>query len=116
MWDSWSNSDNSLNRRASEVLEAKAKVQLHHHKTQHEIFDLIRIAINDKSNPLKVAQTRLKALTRRPDLKLCRDNAHVRLVDEVKFKIPLQLYIVNYKMLSHGTSSYLGQSRILKET
>lgn len=89
VWDSWSNSNNSLNRRASEVLEAKAKVQLHLHKTQQEIFDvekhidLIRKAINDKSNPLKVAQTRLEARAHRPDLELCRDNAHVRLVDEV---------------------------------
>lgn len=78
-----------MNRRASEVLEAKAKVQLHLHKTQQEIFDvekhidLIRKAINDKSNPLKVAQTRLEARAHRPDLELCRDNAHVRLVDEV---------------------------------
>lgn len=62
VWDCWSNSNNSLNRRASEVMEAKSKVQLHLHKTQQEIFDvekhidMLRKAINDKSNPLKVAQ------------------------------------------------------------
>lgn len=89
VWDSWSNSNNSLNRRASEVMEAKSKVQLHLHKTQQEIFDvekhieMLRKAINDKSNPLKVAQTRLEARSHRPDLELCRDNAHVRLVEEV---------------------------------
>jgi len=89
VWDCWSNSNNSLNRRASEVMEAKSKVQLHLHKTQQEIFDvekhidLLRKAINDKSNPLKVAQTRLEARAYRPDLELCRDNAHVRLVEEV---------------------------------
>jgi tektin-3 len=89
VWDCWSNSNNSLNRRASEVMEAKSKVQLHLHKTQQEIFDvekqidMLRKAINDKSNPLKVAQTRLEARGHRPDLELCRDNAHVRLVEEV---------------------------------
>jgi tektin-3 len=89
VWDAWSNSNNSLNRRASEVMEAKSKVQLHLHKTQQEIFDvekhidMLRKAINDKSNPLKVAQTRLEARSHRPDLELCRDNAHVRLVEEV---------------------------------
>lgn len=89
VWDCWSNSNNSLNRRASEVMEAKSKVQLHLHKTQQEIFDvekqidMLRKAMNDKSNPLKVAQTRLEARGHRPDLELCRDNAHVRLVEEV---------------------------------
>lgn len=48
-------------------MEAKSKVQLHLHKVQQEIFDvekqieMLRKAINDKSNPLKVAQTRLEA-------------------------------------------------------
>lgn len=89
VWDCWSNTNNSLNRRASEVMEAKSKVQLHLHKTQQEIFDvekqidMLRKAINDKSNPLRVAQTRLEARSHRPDLELCRDNAHVRLVEEV---------------------------------
>lgn len=89
IWDCWSNTNNSLNRRASEVMEAKSKVQLHLHKTQQEIFDvekhidLLRKAINDKANPLKVAQSRLEARGHRPDLELCRDNAHVRLIGEV---------------------------------
>lgn len=70
-------------------MEAKSKVQLHLHKVQQEIFDvekhieILRKAINDKSNPLKVAQTRLEARAHRPDLELCRDNAHTRLIEEV---------------------------------
>ncbi|CAM6032023.1 unnamed protein product, partial [Sphagnum compactum] len=78
IWDCWSNSNNSLNKRASETMEAKSKVQLHLHKTQQEIFDvekhidLLRKAVSDKSNPLKVAQTRLEARSHRPGMEVCR--------------------------------------------
>jgi tektin-3 len=93
------------------MMEAKSKVQLHLHKvktllmltlrgpvnkfffnspqTQQEIFDveknieLIRKCIHDKSDPLKVAQTRLEARIHRPGIELCRDNAHLRLIEEV---------------------------------
>jgi tektin-3 len=71
------------------MMEAKSKVQLHLHKTQQEIFDveknieLLRKAIHDKVNPLKVAQTRLEARIHRPEIELCRDNAHLHLIDEV---------------------------------
>lgn len=79
VWDCWSNSNNSLNKRSSEMMEAKNRVQLHLHKTQQEIFDiekhiaLLRKAIQDKSNPLKVAQTRLEARSHRTHgLEMCR--------------------------------------------
>lgn len=58
--------------------EAKSKMQLHLHQVQQEIFDmekhiaLLRKAIDDKSNPLKVAQTRLEARSHRPGLELCK--------------------------------------------
>ncbi|XP_001851055.2 tektin-3 isoform X1 [Culex quinquefasciatus] len=89
VWDCWSNTNNAFNNRSSEMLEAKSKMQLHLHKTQQEIFDvekhieLLRKAINDKSNPMKVAQTRLEARAHRPGIEMCRDNAHLRLVEEV---------------------------------
>lgn len=89
VWDHWSNTNNSLNRRAAEMSEAKSKVQQHLHKVQQEIFDLekhmqlIRKAIEDKSNPLKVAQTRLEARTHREGLELCKDFAQLRIVQEV---------------------------------
>jgi hypothetical protein len=53
-------------------------------QVQQEIFDveknmeLLRKAIMDKSNPLKVAHTRLEARTHRRDIELCRDNAQTR--------------------------------------
>uniref|UniRef100_A0A1B6C9Y6 Tektin n=1 Tax=Clastoptera arizonana TaxID=38151 RepID=A0A1B6C9Y6_9HEMI len=90
IWNGWNNTNSALSRRATETLEAKNKLQMHLHKVQQEIFDveksieLIRKAIMDKSNPLKVAQTRLEARAHRRDIELCRDGAHLRLVQEVK--------------------------------
>lgn len=98
IWDCWSCTNNSLNKRSSETMEAKSKMQLHLHKvisaryqleslsqlfyyqfqTQQEIFDvekhidLLRKAINDKANPLRVAQTRLEARSHRPGMEVCR--------------------------------------------
>jgi len=40
-------------------------------------------ALRDKGPPLKVAQTRLEARAHRPDVELCRDPPHLRLVEEV---------------------------------
>ena len=39
--------------------------------------------IRDKEAPLKVAQSRLEARTHRPDMELCRDPPHHRIVEEV---------------------------------
>ncbi|XP_022901366.1 tektin-3-like [Onthophagus taurus] len=90
IWDQWSNTNNALARRAAEQLETKSKIQMHLHKIQQEIFDieknleLLRKAILDKSNPMKVAMTRLEARTHRKEIELCRDMAQDRLVTEVK--------------------------------
>lgn len=90
IWDSWSNTNNALARRAAETLEAKSKLQMHLHKVQQEIFDveknieLLRKAILDKSNPLKVAHTRLEARSHRLNIELCRDYAQDSLVKEVQ--------------------------------
>uniref|UniRef100_A0A6P7G6D6 Tektin n=1 Tax=Diabrotica virgifera virgifera TaxID=50390 RepID=A0A6P7G6D6_DIAVI len=57
---------------------------------QQEIFDLeknielLKKAIVDKSNPMRVAQTRLEARSHRKEIELCRDTAQDRLVYEVK--------------------------------
>ncbi|XP_017783549.1 PREDICTED: tektin-3-like isoform X2 [Nicrophorus vespilloides] len=89
IWDSWSVTNNALARRAAEMLEAKSKIQMHLAKIQQEIFEmeknieLLRKAILDKSNPMKVAQTRLEARTHRKEVELCRDMAQDRLVKEV---------------------------------
>ncbi|XP_053947551.1 tektin-3 isoform X2 [Anastrepha ludens] len=90
VWDHWSNTNNALDRRAQEMNESKNKIQLHLHKVQQELFDLekhiflIQKAIQDKSSPLKVAQTRLEARTHREGIELCKDWAQLRLVQEVQ--------------------------------
>lgn len=35
IWDSWSNTNNALARRAAETLEVKNKLQMHLHKVQN---------------------------------------------------------------------------------
>lgn len=78
IWDAWSGTNNALNKRSSEICEAKNKMQLHLHKTTQEIFDiernidLLRQAIQMKSDPLKVAQTRLEARGHRTGIEQCK--------------------------------------------
>ncbi|XP_016144519.1 tektin-3-like [Sinocyclocheilus grahami] len=48
------------------------------------LIEALKKAIRDKENPLKVAQTRLEERSRRPNVELCRDNPHHRLVTEVR--------------------------------
>lgn len=65
-------------KRSTEMADAKDKVQLHLQKIQQEAFsverliELLRKAIQDKSDPLKVAQTRLEARSHRSGLELCK--------------------------------------------
>ena len=96
IWDAWSNTNNALAYRSSELLEAKNKLQQHLQKVQQEIFDveknleLMRKAIADKSHVLRVAHTRLEARMHRPDLELCRDYAHISLqmeIDEINHQV-----------------------------
>lgn len=60
------------------MCEAKNSIQLHLHRTQQEIFDiernidLIRKAIQNKANPLRVAQTRLEARGHRAGIEQCK--------------------------------------------
>ncbi|XP_034119582.1 tektin-3 [Drosophila sulfurigaster albostrigata] len=90
VWDFWNNTNNALDRRSQEMAGAKNRVQLHLQKVQQELFDmekhlfLLQKAIQDKSNPLKVAQTRLEARSHREGMELCKDTAHDRLVQEVQ--------------------------------
>lgn len=110
MWETWTNTNNALTRRTSELLEAKNQLQQHLHKVianykidhfrqlkksfnfqvQQEIFDveknieILRKSIADKSYALKVAHTRLEARLHRPEIELCRDYAHVSLQREIE--------------------------------
>ena len=50
---------------------------------QEKHIQQLKKGIRDKENPLKVAQSRLEARTHRPDVELCRDPPHHRIVEEV---------------------------------
>uniref|UniRef100_A0A1A9X591 Tektin n=1 Tax=Glossina brevipalpis TaxID=37001 RepID=A0A1A9X591_9MUSC len=90
VWDYWSNTNNALDRRVQEMAESKNKIQLHLHKVQQELFDLekhiflLQKAVQDKANPLKVAQTRLESRSHREGVELCKDYAQLRLIQEVQ--------------------------------
>ncbi|XP_014248255.1 tektin-3-like [Cimex lectularius] len=90
IWNCWNDTNAALARRSNEVLEVKNRLQLHLHKVQQEIFDieksleLLRKAIMDKTNPMKVAHTRLEARAHRKDIELCKDFAQNRLIQEVQ--------------------------------
>ena len=107
MWSHWNNTNMSFQQRITESNDAHNKLQSHLSKTMQEIYDqekhieALKKAIRDKGAPLKVAQangnisqliffadtqvsqTRLEARTHRPDVELCRDPPHHRLVEEV---------------------------------
>ena len=90
MWSHWNNTNMTFQQRISESTDAHNKLQSHLSKTMQEIYDQekhiesLKQAIRAKGNPLKVAQTRLEARAHRPDVELCRDPPHHRLVEEVK--------------------------------
>merc|ERR1719245_2045777 len=89
MWSHWNNTNMSFQQRVTETNDAHNKLQSHLSKTMQELYDqekhieALKKALRDKGPPLKVAQTRLEARTHRPDVELCRDPPHHRLVDEV---------------------------------
>ncbi|XP_011069058.1 PREDICTED: tektin-3-like [Acromyrmex echinatior] len=88
--EAWTETNEALDRRIAEMLEAKEKLQTHLHKIQEEIFDveknvaLMQKTIADKSPVLKVVHTRLEARTHRPDNELCKDDAQLRMNKEVE--------------------------------
>ena len=89
MWSHWNNTNMSFQQRITESNDAHNKLQSHLSKTMQEIYDqekhieALKKALRDKGPPLKVAQTRLEARAHRPDVELCRDPPHLRLVEEV---------------------------------
>ncbi|KAF3704206.1 Tektin-3 [Channa argus] len=90
MWNQFNSVNIAFTNRISETADAKNGLQTHLAKTLQEIFqtemliESLKKALRDKENPLKVAQTRLEERTRRPNIELCRDNPHHRLVSEVR--------------------------------
>ncbi|XP_076450523.1 tektin-3-like isoform X1 [Babylonia areolata] len=79
MWNNFNGVNNAFNTRIRETTDARNKLQAHLQRTMQEIFDmeknisLLRKAIQDKENPMKVAQTRLDERTRRINVEICND-------------------------------------------
>ncbi|THD24164.1 putative cystoskeletal protein tektin [Fasciola hepatica] len=84
MRDAWGLSSSAIAQRAQETMEARNQLQVQLTKVNQELFDIessmeyLKKCITDKQNPLKVTQTRLDLRKRRPNLELCRDEAHDR--------------------------------------
>lgn len=89
MWNQFNSVNNAFNTRIRETTDARNKLQAHLQRTMQEIFDmeknieLLRKAIQDKENPMKVAQTRLDERTRRINVELCNDPVMKSLQREV---------------------------------
>ena len=89
MWSHWNNTNMAFQQRIQESTDTHNKLQSHLSKTMQEIYDqekhieALRKGLRDKEAPLKVAQTRLESRGHRPDVELCRDPPHHRLVQEV---------------------------------
>ncbi|KAL3842490.1 hypothetical protein ACJMK2_020496 [Sinanodonta woodiana] len=89
MWNMFNTVNNAFNMRIRETTDARNKLQSHLQRTMSEIFDmeknieLLRKAIQDKEQPMKVAQTRLDERTRRINVELCNDPVMKSLQREV---------------------------------
>ncbi|KAK6184034.1 hypothetical protein SNE40_006580 [Patella caerulea] len=89
MWNIFNAVNNAFNTRIHETTDARNKLQAHLQRTMQEIFDmernisLLRKAIQDKENPMKVAQTRLDERTRRINVEVCNDPVMKSLKNEV---------------------------------
>ncbi|KAK6184531.1 hypothetical protein SNE40_006988 [Patella caerulea] len=89
MWNIFNGVNNAFNTRVRETTDARNKLQAHLQRTMQEIFDmernihLLRKAIQDKENPMKVAQTRLDERTRRIHVEICHDPVMKSLTREV---------------------------------
>ncbi|XP_055052953.2 tektin-1 [Misgurnus anguillicaudatus] len=82
--------DRALELRIQETKTAKAELEnqlnelLTETANQEKNLEDLRVAVAEKEAPLKVAQTRLSARSQRPNVELCHDPAHTRLLAEVK--------------------------------
>ncbi|CAH8612036.1 unnamed protein product [Heterobilharzia americana] len=85
----WSSTNASLSQRIHETMDAKNRIQVQLEKVNQELFDVeknmeyLKKCIADKQAPLKVARTRLDLRNRRPNIELCHDDPHGRLLLEI---------------------------------
>merc|ERR1712007_100496 len=83
------NVDLALKKRVEECSSAKERLVSHLDKVEAEIESMegniakLKVAIEDKMAPLKVAHTRLAHRGQRPNIELTRDSAQYQLVNEV---------------------------------
>ncbi|XP_047736213.1 tektin-3 [Hyalella azteca] len=90
MWCAWSTSNSALTHRAGETNDTRNRLIQQRNKVQQEMndlerhIDLLKKALLDKSQPLKVVHTRLEGRTHRPETELCRDPPQHRMVLEVQ--------------------------------
>ncbi|NXP50274.1 TEKT1 protein, partial [Heliornis fulica] len=76
--------------RVKEVKDAKHKLEMllamvmNETASQEENIAALKKAIADKEGPVKVAQTRLEARNRRPNMELCYDTVQYKLISEVE--------------------------------
>ncbi|KAF5403820.1 putative cystoskeletal protein tektin [Paragonimus heterotremus] len=89
MRESWAMSSSAIAKRAQETTEARNQLQVQLTKVTQELFDVeknmesLKKCIEAKRGPLQLAQTRLDIRRRRPNMELCRDDPHGRLILEV---------------------------------
>ena len=89
MLNHWNITNREFQQRISESQETLGKLTTHIHLVDKEILEMdcmidqLRSSKRSKQEPLKVAQTRLKKRSHRPDVEACNDPPHERLVDEV---------------------------------
>ncbi|KAG2459384.1 tektin-1 [Polypterus senegalus] len=80
----------ALQVRIQETKNIKDKLEEHLGKVMEQIraqetsIDLLKKAIAEKEGPIKVAQTRMETRLLRPNVELCHDPAHYRLIREVQ--------------------------------
>jgi len=85
----WNKTNRAFTDRISETQDAHRNLKSNLILTKNEIAEQERYLERLKSNiaakdpPLRVAQTRLKKRTRRPDVEACNDQPHNKLIEEV---------------------------------
>ncbi|XP_041830673.1 tektin-3 [Melanotaenia boesemani] len=121
MWNQFNNVNVAFTNRLAETVDAKNSLQGHLAKTLQEIFqtemliESLKKALRDKECPLKVAQTRLEERTRRPNIELCRDNPHHRLVSEVREIEDTIHYLKERLMEAENTLQTLVKTKVTLE-
>ncbi|XP_028818406.1 tektin-1 [Denticeps clupeoides] len=90
MRNQYKSSSVAMEHNIQEVKSTKSLLEEHLCKVLAEIgsqernLEYLKVAIGDKEGPLKVAQARLSARSQRPNVELCHDPAHLKLLSEVQ--------------------------------